>query len=212
MNGGAEEASTESDIVTANMNKTNENDDEGEHVEVEVGEVQENYDCEQNGDEIDNENTDEVDISEVEILEGGQENYDEQIGEEVNAENIDKEPCVVASGTTVSIPDVIPVFCTASLENCPDSQLSDEYCQSIRRFLGSEQHLLQNISSSELQHVSTRSLRNNLYTHTLSIVVFVKTAKLWESPASYLRKHLGLTNYWTRSNGTIVRLSRIHQK
>ena len=57
-----------------------------------------------------------------------------------------------------------------------------------------------------------RSLRNNLYTHTLSIVVFVKTARLWESPANYLRKHLGLTNYWTLSNGTIVRLSRIHQK
>ena len=48
MNGGAEEASTESDIVTANMNKTNENDDEGEHVEVEVGEVQENHDFQQN--------------------------------------------------------------------------------------------------------------------------------------------------------------------
>ena len=57
--------------------------------------------------------------------------------------------------------------------------------------------------------MATRSFRNNVYTHTLSIVVYVRTARLWESPANYLRKHLGLSNYWTRSNGTVVRLSRI---
>ena len=79
----------------------------------------------------------------------------------------------------VSYPDVIAGFCTATLENCPDHQLNENHCQTIQRFF-----------------------RNNLYTHTLSIVVYVR---LWESPANYLRKHLGLSNYWTRSNGTVLR-------
>ena len=35
-NGRAEEASNKSDIATANINQSNENDDKGEHVEVEV--------------------------------------------------------------------------------------------------------------------------------------------------------------------------------
>ena len=155
-------------------------------------------------------------IVEVEAVGKVQENDDEQNAEKVGAENTDEETCVTTSGMTVSqerplpIPDVIPVFCIATLENCPDSQLNDDYCQSIRRFLGSEQHLVQNISSSELQYVETRSQRNNLYSHTMSIVMYVRTARLWENPANYVRKHLN--NYWTRSNGTVVRQSRIHQK
>ena len=83
----------------------------------------------------------------------------------------------------VSYPDVIAGFCTATLENCPDHQLNENHCQTIQRFF-----------------------RNNLYTHTLSIVVYVR---LWESPANYLRKHLGLSNYWTRSNGTVLSVEAV---
>ena len=39
-------------------------------------------------------------------------------------------------------PDVIPVYSIAILENCPDEELNDDYGQSIRRFLSSEQHLM----------------------------------------------------------------------
>ena len=134
-------------------------------------------------------------------------------------ENGNEELCVAAASSEticqdipLAAPEEIPVYCIATVENCPDSVVTEDYYQSIRRFLGSEQHLVQNISSAELQYISSRSFRNNLYTHTVSIVVHVRTARLWETPASYVRKHLGLTNYWTRSNGTIVRLSRIHQK
>ena len=126
-------------------------------------------------------------------------------------ENNDEETRPVSQQVT-AIPDVIPVHCIATIENCPDATLNEDYSESIRRFLGSEQHLSQNIVSAELSYVSSRSFRNNIYTHTVSVVMYVKTARLWENPANYIRKHLGLSNYWTRSNGTIVRLSRIHQK
>ena len=136
---------------------------------------------------------------------------------EIDEENDEKEPCTVTVCQEKTCPqepieDVVPVYCTATIENCPDSHLSDEYGHSIRRFIANEQHLVQNIVSAELQYLSSRSFRNNLHTHTVSVIMHVKTARLWESPANYVRKHLGLSNFWERSNGTIVRLSRIHQK
>ena len=124
----------------------------------------------------------------------------------------DDEKARSVSHQVHAVHDVIPVHCIATVENCPDATLNEDYGDSIRRFLGSEQHLTQNIASTELHYVSSRSFRNNIFTHTVSVIMYVKTAKLWESPASYIRKHLGLENYWTRSNGTVVRLSRIHQK
>ena len=116
------------------------------------------------------------------------------------------------STASANCPDVIPVYCIATLENCPDVELNNEYGESIKRFLFSEQHLAQNISSVDLQHLSSRSFRKNIHTHTVSVTMYVSTLRLWESPASYIRKHLGLANFWERSNGTIVKLSRIYQK
>ena len=109
-------------------------------------------------------------------------------------------------------PTEIIVYGTATLENCPDAEINKDYGESIRRFLSSEPHLVQNISSINLQHVSSRSFRNSTHTHTVSVTMHVRTARLWESPASYVRKHLGFENYWERSNGTTIKLSRIHQK
>ena len=104
--------------------------------------------------------------------------------ENVNTENELIREKVPNQERTVPNHDVIAAFCTATLKNCPDYQVNEDYCQSIRRFLGSEQHLKENIISSELHHLATRSFRNNLYTHTLSIVVYVRTARLWESPVA----------------------------
>ena len=99
-------------------------------------------------------------------------------------------------------PDEIAVYAIATL----DAELDADYGASIRRFLTSEQHLDQNIGSVGLLHLSSRSFRNNTHTHTVSVTMHVKTARLWESPAAYVRKHLGLANYWERSNGTVVKL------
>ena len=90
--------------------------------------------------------------------------------------------------------------------------LNADYDDSVRRFLHSEHHLQENIESSVIQHLSSRLSMNNTFEHTLSVTLRVKTARLWENPARYVRKHLSLDNYWTRTNGTIVELSRIHQK
>ena len=136
----------------------------------------------------------------VEVPLQGNDRMDEQNDDEKNDTTI-AAPC----------PDVIPVYSIAILENCPDEKLNDDYGQSIRRFLSSEQHLMQNITAVDLQHMSSRSFRNT-HTHTVSVTINVKTARLWEHPAKYVRKHLGLEKYWERSNGTIIKLTRIHQK
>ena len=159
----------------------------------------ENEDDEQLGEKADVKDNDEHNVAENE--------EDENEKESNRADKV-----TVCQEGPISTPEIIPVFCTASLENCPDSTLNEEYGESIRRFLASEQHLAENICSADLQHVTSKTCRNNLFTHTLSIVMHVRTVRLWESPASYVRNHHGLSNYWTRSNGTIVRLSRIHQK
>ena len=128
---------------------------------------------------------------EVEAEEVSQEN---SIPNEMRDENgkeleNDEESCRATNHDILPITtgsdDVVPVYCTATVGNCPDSVLTDDYYQSIRRFLVSEEHLMQNISSAELQYVSCS--RNNLHTHTISIVMYVRTARLWESPSSYVR-------------------------
>ena len=135
----------------------------------------------------------------------------------INSNDNENTQLVEAENTSTAaivspVPDIVPVYCTATLENCPDGVLSQEYGDSIRRFLGSEPHLQQNIASAHLQHSSSRSFRGNKYTHTVLVTLMVRTARLWESPATYIRKHLGLSNSWARSNGTVVKLSRIHLK
>ena len=104
------------------------------------------------------------------------------------------------------------VFAVATFENCPDQQLNQEYVDSLMRYLRSEPHLEQNIASAELQYLSTRSFRNSVFVHSVDVVMKVRTARLWENSASYVRKFLGLSNLWERSNGTVIKLSRIHQK
>ena len=108
---------------------------------------------------------------------------------------------------------VVPVHGIAVFDNCPVEILTEEYADSLRRFFASEDHLVDNISGTELYHQSSRSFRGNIFTHTVAVVIYVRTGRLWESPASYVRKHLGYpNNEWSRSNGTVVKLSRIHQK
>ena len=216
-NKNAEEASTVvSDIIdTHDMRKSKQfrNDESIETVAVAVEATKESDNLQE---ELTAENeTEKNDINNVEELtDHGEASLNNK---EIDGENDEEEPCTVAvceENTCAQEPvaDVVPVYCTATVENCPDAELTEEYGHSIRRLIVNEQHLVQNIISTELHYVSSRSFRNNLHTHTVSVILYVKTARLWENPASYVRKHLGLSNYWERSNGTVVRLSRIHQK
>ena len=197
----AEQASTENEIVV-----NDENIIESENIEEENVEAL-------------NVNDDGI----VEITVENEENKNKDNAEEIN-DTLDisqkignRELCEVNNTTVVTstetpVPDIVPVYAIATIENCPDSKLNEEYGQSIRRFLASEPHLAENITLAELQCITSRSFRNNMYTHTMSVVIYVKTGRLWESAANYVRRHLGLSNYWSRSNGANIRLSRIHQK
>ena len=109
--------------------------------------------------------------------------------------------------------EVVPVFAIAAFENCPDEFLRDEYLDSLKRFLASENHLAQNVTFAEYSPPSSRCFRQGVFTHTMQAVLHVNVDRLWESPASYIRKHLGCpNNEWSKQNGTVVKLSRIHQQ
>ena len=107
---------------------------------------------------------------------------------------------------------MVTVYCTATLENCPGRMWNAEYDDSIRRFLHSEYHLQENVLSGDIKHLSTRSCRKNTFEHTMSVILSVKTTRLWENPARYVQKHLSLENFGRRTKETVVKLSRIHQK
>ena len=139
-------------------------------------------------------------------------NYDVNTCEDATAIPTLNENFIDGSIKQATVSDVIKVYAIATIDNCPDQDLNEEYGDSLRRFVHCEHHLKENITSIEVQHLSTRSQQCNKFVHTISVIMHVKTSRLWECPAKYVRKHLGLDNYWTRSNGTVVRMSRIHKK
>ena len=139
-------------------------------------------------------------------------NYDVNTCEDATATPTLNENFIDGSIKQATVSDVIKVYAIATIDNCPDQDLNEEYGDSLRRFVHCEHHLKENITSIEVQHLSTRSQQCNKFVHTISVIMHVKTSRLWECPAKYVRKHLGLDNYWTRSNGTVVRMSRIHKK
>ena len=139
-------------------------------------------------------------------------------GTEVENDDREKDDAIAINACgTDSVPvynpsEVVPVFAIAAFENCPDECLRDEYFDSLKRFLASEKHLAQNVTFAECSPPSRRCFRQGVFTHTMQVVLHVKVDRLWESPASYIRKHLGCpNNEWSKQNGTVVKLSRIHQ-
>ena len=61
------------------------------------------------------------------------------------------------SSSVEKVPDIFKVYCMETLDKCPDKVLDEDYGNSVKRFYGSEQHLLDNIDSSTLEYVSTQS-------------------------------------------------------
>ena len=53
---------------------------------------------------------------------------------------------VIVSSIQAKVPDKIRVYCTATIDNCPDDIINSEYGDSIRRFLQSEHHLKDNVT------------------------------------------------------------------
>ena len=100
------------------------------------------------------------------------------------------------------------VHATIVIENCP-TEICDY--KEIYDLVIKDQHLRANIANVNIDHQSTRKFRSNLFTHTLSLVLTVKTAALWDSPRQYVSKHLGRSDF-KKTNGTSIKFVKIHVK
>ena len=103
----------------------------------------------------------------------------------------------------------VKVLATGVFENCPDSKLSDEYHESLRKFILSERHLQESISCVKFAKLPSRQLGWQHFVHTVKVEITVKTARLCETPLAYLKKHLE-TNDWLKSNKTKITVIKFH--
>ena len=101
---------------------------------------------------------------------------------------------------------------TAIIEHSPNVTLANDELESIYRFIASKDHLIKNIADAQARHLSSREFRHQKYKHTVGVKIIVKTANLWEGARSYIWRHLGGDNTWTRGDGTRITLVKIHQE
>ena len=121
-------------------------------------------------------------------------------------------PAPAAVGLQTSeVNGIVELFATALFEHSPYEVLTQDEYQSLGRFVTSSDHLARNIVKVVVDRHSSRSDANGKFEHTAHVRIFVKTIHLWESPRSYVWKHLG-QDVWDRGNGTRITLRRIHQK
>ena len=108
------------------------------------------------------------------------------------------------------IPTVAIVHATATFEKSPFQSFSNEEWDSLLRCIVDKDHLKRNVVDVQCCGTSSRQAFEG-FKHTVEVLIKVKTEALWESPRSYLWRHLGQDG-WTRGNGTKISLTRIHQK
>ena len=109
------------------------------------------------------------------------------------------------------VPEVVVIHGTAIIEDSPYETFSTDELDSMVRFITSKEHLRSNIQNIEYTHVSSREFRNNRFKHIVALKIFVKTPALWETPRSYIWRHIG-NDTWTRGNGSSINIVKIHQK
>ena len=105
--------------------------------------------------------------------------------------------------------NIVTVYATAVIESCPHEKF--DYKTSIESIVFNEHHMRSNLSAVNIIHVSSRVFRSNLFTHTVNVVMSVKTSALWDSPRQYIWKYLGQDES-TWKNGTRIKFSRINVK
>ena len=109
------------------------------------------------------------------------------------------------------IKPVVTINATAVIADSPNAVLTNDEINSIMRFLTNRDHLQRNISNVDYNYLSSEPLRNCKFKHTVGLKIDVKTENLWEGPRSYLWRHVG-QDLWSRGNGSIISVVRIHQK
>ena len=90
-----------------------------------------------------------------------------------------------------------------TFRNSRNIALSQDDIISLEKYIYSEEHLKRNITNVEFDQVGHWEVQARL---------FVLKDNLWEGARSYVWKHLGGQNCWERSNGTKIKLERIHVK
>ena len=117
----------------------------------------------------------------------------------------------VINSNVVEKPPVATVHATAFIENSPNVNFCQDELDSVIRFITNKEHLVKNVANITYCESSTRKQENGLFSHMVRLELLVKTESLWESPRSYLWKHVG-QDQWERGNGSVITLKRIHQK
>ena len=110
-----------------------------------------------------------------------------------------------------SVSAVAAIYAIGVFDDSPDKDLGMDAIASLFKLIKHKDHLENNVERIEWKHLSSREFRANKYKHTAEVIIHVKTASLWEGARSYLWKHLG-GETWTRGNGTVISLAKMHQK
>ena len=105
---------------------------------------------------------------------------------------------------------IVVVHATGVVENSPYSKFDGEEWVSMLRFIGSKDHLKKNIVDVRKCH--SKSIANgDKFKHVVGLEIIVNAKALWETPRSYLFRHVG-QDIWERGNGSSITLTKIHQK
>ena len=105
--------------------------------------------------------------------------------------------------TENTVENITIVHAVATFENCPTLDIGQDEINSLLRYIKSEDHLARNIDKIDVHQCGRREV---------AAMIHVKTKNLWEGARPYIWKHLGGQNFWDRSNGTKIRLTKIHVK
>ena len=106
-------------------------------------------------------------------------------------------------------PAVAVIHATAIIQNSPYHSFSQDEWNSILRFITNKDHLKKNVTNVEYCQSSSKDQGNTCFMHSVLLKILVKTEPLWESPRSYLWKHVG-QDTWERGNGSSIMLTKIH--
>ena len=103
------------------------------------------------------------------------------------------------------------VYGTAILENSSKEKMDKVTYESVFKVIDSKDHIKKNVLQVKVTDIQSQESSNSKYRHELIIAFKVKTNALWNSPRTYMWKHLG-TSQWTLHDGTKLSFVKIHQK
>ena len=87
--------------------------------------------------------------------------------------------------------DIALVHATVLFQNTNTCLMDRKYVDAVNQIIMSKDHLRQNIAEVKFGYAKSCKSINSSFTHDLPIILHVKTGSLWQSPRSYIWKHLG---------------------